>query len=105
MFIGYYELNQKQYFNIYYKNELGYKEWCKDTFSPTCENIQTLDFKLSGKTYKEKQNCLVELAKDWQLIFSQLPWSYGELAEIEDYFHKNAKRYGCIQEFKENGIC
>lgn len=105
MFIGYYELNGKENFSIYYKNANGFREWRKDTFSPTCNNISTLDFKIGGKTYQERKNNLEELAKDWQLNFAALPWSYGELAEIGDFFHRNGKRYGLLTEFKENCIC
>ena len=105
MFIGYYELDGKKYFNIYYKNTCGYGEWQKDTFSPITKNIKTLDFKLSGKTYQEKQSSLRDLAIDWQLNFASLSWSYLELAEIQNYFLENGKRYGLLQEFKENGIC
>lgn len=105
MFIGYYELEGKEHFNIYYKNTCGYREWQKDTFSPITKNEKILDFKLSGKTYQEKQNSLRDLAIEWQLIFASLSWSYLELAEIQNYFYENGKRYGLLKEFKENCIC
>ena len=105
MFIGYYELDGKEFYNIYYKNNLGFKEWHKGTFSPTTENIKILDFTIKGKNYREKKYYLEDLAKDWQINFSYLSWSYGELAEIENYFYKNAKRYGLLKVFKENCIC
>lgn len=104
MFIGFYRLNNKEYFNIYYKNKLGYEEWRKDTFSPLCKNIEILDFKISGKTYQEKQDNLKQLAIDWQLYFSGLSWSYSELTEISNYFYKNGRKYGLLKEFKENCI-
>lgn len=105
MFIGKYELESKEYFNIYYKNKSGYELWNSDTFSPNTKNIETLDFKISGKDYREKQASLEDLAKEWQHNFSSLSWSYGELAEIENYFYENGKRYGLLKEFKENCIC
>ena len=105
MFIGYYKSGYDENFAIYYKNELGYKAWCEETFSPIIDCITTLDFKISGSDYREKQSSLVELAKDWQFNFADLPWSYGELAEIENWFYKNAKRYGLLEEFRVNGIC
>lgn len=105
MFIGYYELENKEpYFNIYYKNKSGYEEWREDTFNGVY-NIETLDFKISGKTYREKQASLEDLAKDWQHNFSWLDWSYGELMEINNYFYENGKRYGLLKVFKENCIC
>ena len=104
MFIGKYELDGKTYFNIYYKNG-GYALWFEDTFSPNCENIEILDFKIGGKDYKERKSNLVELAKEWQLYFSGYSWSYSELWEIENYFLENGKRYGLLKEFRENCIC
>ena len=85
MFIGYYELDGQQCFTIYYKNKYGYEAWCKDTFSPMCENIEILDFKISGYNYKERKESLEELAISWQLHFSHLSWSYSELAEIQNW--------------------
>lgn len=106
MFIGKYELDGIEHFSIYHKNKYGaYFEWFTDTFSPNCEDIETLDFKISGKTYQERKASLKDLAKEWQLHFSQFSWSYGELAEITDYFYKNGKRYGLLKVFKENAIC
>ena len=31
--------------------------------------------------------------------------SYGELAEAGEYFEKLGRRYGLLQEFRENAIC
>lgn len=103
MFIGVYELDNKKHFNIYYKNSYGYEEWFKDTFSPECK-YETLDFKISGKTYQERKASLEDIAKDWQNNFAWLGWSYGEFAEIGSWFYENAKRYGLIKVFKENAI-
>lgn len=105
MFIGYYESKKEQYFNIYCKNKYGYKEWQKDTFCLGAKNIQVLDFKISGKTYEEKQASLEDLAKEWQLYFCDFDWSYGELTLITTYFYDNGKKYGLLKVFKENGIC
>ena len=105
MFIGVYELEDKEYFSIYYKNKLGYEAWHQDTFSPETKNIEILDFKITGKTYRERQASLEDLAKEWQLRFWQYSWSYGELYEINNYFYENGKRYGLLNVFHENGIC
>lgn len=100
MFIGSFKQDKKQYNFIYY----NYDEFSKDTFSPLTEDIQTLKFEVKGKTYKERKAAAQELAIDWQLNFSGLPWSYGELAEMQSYFEKIGKRYGLIIEFRENCI-
>ena len=104
MFIGFYRLDDEEYFDIYYKNSLGYDLWNKNTFSPNCKDIAVLDFKISGNNYIERQSNLIEIAKDWQNNFAGLEWSYGEYACVSDWFYKNAKRYGLIKEFKENCI-
>lgn len=105
MFIGYYELENEQYNNIYYKNGLGYKLWNEDTFNPNTKNISLLDLTIKGKTYKERKYFAEEIAKTWQSEFSSLSWSYNELAIMNEYFYKIGKRYGLLKEFKENCIC
>lgn len=105
MFIGFYRLDGEEHFDIYYKCREGYEMWHSDTFSPNTKDIAILDFKIGGKTYQERKSNLEQLAKDWQLYFSSLSWSYGELYEIQNYLYENAKRYGLVKEFKENAIC
>lgn len=105
MFIGRYEINGEPHFAVYYKNEFGYKAWFEDTWSPEVENIMVLNLEIKGENYADKKDCLEGLAIDWQTNFSDLSWSYGELALIEDWFYTNAKRYGLLEEFRENGIC
>ena len=105
MFIGYYKLENKENFNIYYNNIDGWYEWNSETFSPETKDIKLLLFKMKGKTYQERKASLQELAIDWQLNFSGLAWSYAEIANIQEYFYRNAKKYGLVKEFKENAIC
>lgn len=90
---------------IYYKNSNGYREYCKDTFSPLIEDLRVLDLSVKGKTYEEKKQSLYDLAIEYQYNFAPLSWSYGELYELNNFFEKNAKRYGLLKEFKENAIC
>lgn len=71
---------------IFYKNSNGYREYCKDTFSPLIEDLKVLDLSIKGKTYKERKAFLEDLAKDYQYNFSSLSWSYGELFEICNFF-------------------
>lgn len=104
MFIGVYEIDNKTYNYIYYKNSAGFDAWHRDTFSPLTKNINMLDFTIKGKTYQERKNNAEDIAKDWQMIFSQYSWSWGEVAEVSNYFEKIAKRYGLTKTFKENCI-
>ena len=103
MFIGYYELEEKENFNIYYGSD-GWNLFHNETFSPYTKNIKVLQFKIQGKNYKERKEHLKDIAIDFQLNFSALSWSYGELAEIYNYFETNGRRYGLLKEFKENCI-
>ena len=43
-------------------------------------------------------------AIDWQYEVADHNYSYGELFYWQDYFEKKARRYGLVQEFRENGI-
>ena len=104
MFIGYYQTEGKENFNLYYNCIEGWDLFHSDTFSPETKNIKILQFKINGKNYQERKENLKDLAIDYQLNFSTLSWSYGEIATIQDYFYTNARRYGLIKEFKENCI-
>lgn len=104
MFIGVYkDYDNKEHFAIYYKNSCGYEEWHKDTFN--VKDYSILDLKIKGNNYAERKAYLEYLAKNWQYNFASYSWSYSELAEIQDFFYKNAKRYGLLEEFRENAIC
>jgi len=102
MFIGIFKNNEGKIKNYIY---FSFEEWNRDTFNPLTEIIGMLDFKIQGKNYTEKKANLEDLAKEWQGQFASYNWSYGELAEIGDFFERNGKRYGLLREFKENGIC
>lgn len=60
--------------------------------------------RLTGKTYKEKQEEVRDKAIRFQMI-DEGGLSWGELADIQSYFETYGKRYGLLREFKENGIC
>jgi hypothetical protein len=47
---------------------------------------------------------MMNLAIDFQSA-NDCDLSYGELADIYNFFEVNGKRYGLIQEFRENAIC
>lgn len=77
------------------------------TFSPTCKEIFLMDMsKVSGKTYSEKKANLENKAIEYSNMMGEIyPISYGEIAEIEDFFRTYGKRYGLLREFRENAIC
>lgn len=43
-------------------------------------------------------------ATSWQNNFERFDFAYGEIAEIQAFFAKLAKRFGLTREFRENGI-
>lgn len=63
-----------------------------------------LPFRITGGTYAERKECLRDLAIDFQNTECG-GLTYGEHAEVEDFFRRNGKRYGLLDEFNENGIC
>ena len=55
-------------------------------------------------TYQQGKERARERAIEWQLDYENHNYSYGELAEWADTFHRLGKRYGLLREFYENGI-
>ena len=86
--------------NLYH----GYSKWFEDTFSSDTIVNAIIDFKIHGTTYAEKKEYLRNLAIDFQRV-DEGGLSYGELADIQEFFNRNGKRYGLIKEFRENAIC
>ena len=82
----------------------SFEEFNKATFSPSVKYEFVVLGRLRGKTYAEKKDEVRQKAKDVQ-DYDEGGLSYGELADICDYFATYGKRYGLLREFKENGIC
>lgn len=57
-----------------------------------------------GKTYAEKKSDIRYKAIAYQSI-DVGGLSYNELSIIQNYFETYGRRFGLIQEFKENAIC
>lgn len=83
------------------------RDYNETTFSPTIETLYLTDFKVHGKNYKERKAEAEELAKEYQraIIENSICLSYFELMLISNKFENIGKRYGLLQEFKENAIC
>ena len=65
--------------------------------------IDIVDFKVSGRTYKERKESARQLAIDYQHM--ECGGMYmSEYAEVGDYFRKIGKRYGLSVEFEEEGV-
>lgn len=55
-------------------------------------------------TYQRRKSAAREYSIEWQAEFSESSWSWGEVAEMYDFFLRLARRYGLVREFRENGI-
>lgn len=63
----------------------------------------TLLLRVKGKTYDARKQYLRALAVEYSWM-DLGGLSYGELAEISAFFERNGKRYGLLEEFRENAI-
>lgn len=57
------------------------------------------------KTYQQKKEAARQEAIDWQCEQADMSLSYGELADAQERFERLGRRYGLLQEFRENAIC
>ena len=60
---------------------------------------------MAKKSYQDMKEQVRQEAIDWQDWLSENSVSYEGLAIASDYFEKTGRRYGLLQEFRENAIC
>lgn len=94
--------NGNPHTNIYY----SFEDFHRETFSPENEIIGLVEFRTHGKTYADRKESTRETAIMFQSIDSDMSGglSWGELADVSAWFETMAKRYGLVEEFRENGI-
>lgn len=80
-------------------------EYHKDTFSPDTKCFEFIEFTIHGKTYQDKKQWLYNIAVDWSNNASLGQLYMSDLCIITDWFYRNGKRYGLLEEFYENGLC
>ena len=55
--------------------------------------------------YEKNKNKIRQQAIDWLASFSEgKTYYWSEMAEASDYFEKMGRRYGLLQEFRDNGV-
>lgn len=54
--------------------------------------------------YKMNKERARQKAIEWQADFCNHAYSWAELADWADYFERLGRRYGLLEEFRENGI-
>ena len=78
-------------------------EYHAATFSPDCTVAACIPLQLHGSTYAARRDSLRNIAQDIQSADNG-GMSYGEAAALADWFTTNARRYGLLAEFHDNGI-
>ena len=76
----------------------------RDTASPDVGTSFLMIFEIKGRTYAERKEYLRNMAIDFQAE-DVGGLSMCEMGEIADWFEENGRRYGLLEEFRENGIC
>lgn len=61
--------------------------------------------KEARERYRKRKAEIINEAIDWSLASSEKDMTWAELADKQDYFLRLGRRYGLLQEFRENGIC
>lgn len=82
------------------------EQFYADTFSPDVEIKHIIEFKVHGKTYNERQDSVRNTAIDFQYADSDMSGglSWEEFARVTEWFTRMGKRYGLLEEFRENAI-
>lgn len=102
LYVVYKDLNGVTNTGVMYYN---ISDFLDDTWNPEDRErvIFKMDFRITGKTYREKKEAFENIVKDFQHNdVGGLYWS--DYTILTDYFEANARRYGLITELKENGI-
>lgn len=86
-------------------NVMDTQDFITATFNPLTDYKVYFSLKVSGKTYNDRKQDLIEKAHIYQQAMSEYDGlSYGDFFALDDFFEDNGKRYGCMREFKDNGI-
>ena len=76
-----------------------------------CEQIGDMFFRVYGerpkkcKTYRDWKSFFHELAIKWQSSWENIDYDEYRFIGWQEFFYNFGKKYGLLQEFKENGIC
>lgn len=75
------------------------------TFSPENEIHAVADTTIRGRTYQARKNSAYDVLVEMQQLLFVPGLSMGELADISDAAEKIARRYGHLEEARENAVC
>ena len=78
-------------------------EYHAATFSPDCTVSACIPLQLHGSTYAARRESLRTIVQDIQRADNG-GMSYSEAADMAEWLNTNARRYGLVNEFRDNGI-
>ena len=84
-----------------------YDDWATyhhDTFNPETRFISLIDFHAHGNDYQSRKESVRTLAIDWSNEEKQ-DVDFCDQCDISNWFYKYGKRFGLLEEFRENLIC
>ena len=85
--------------NIYY----SWDQFHNDTFSPDTDGIYIINFVGIGGSYQERKYHIQDIAIEWSHA-DKNGLSWGEMATVENWLETYGRKYGLLQEFRENAI-
>lgn len=101
MFYAKFESHGKEKSALYF----DWEEYMVDTFDPNTKPISFIQFNVIGKDYQSRKNHVRNIAVDWSNHADVGDLYMSDLWHISDWFYRNGKRYGLLEEFRENGLC
>ena len=77
------------------------------TFSPdaTPETVQRIPARISGRNYLERKSAAYEVLLNFSEILGAPGLDYFDLFFIQNDAERIARRYGLLQEARENAVC
>ncbi len=80
-----------------------WREYHAATFSPDCTVSAVIPLTIHGSTYAQRRDSLRTMVQEIQTADNG-GLSYSEAATLNDYFTRQARRYGLLTEFRDNCI-
>lgn len=90
--------------NVITKTYTRWEDLWADTGCPDYHVLWLTSFKVSGRTYAERKACAERIGIECSHAMGTWYPSWLELYEVTDVLTKIAKRYGLVEDFRENGL-
>lgn len=74
-------------------------------FCPDNQIKYIADFTIAGGTYSERKQALIMRAIYIKSALADSIVDQGTLRDVMSILERYGRRYGCLREFRENGIC